>query len=149
MDVENLRYFRVGYFDRGRKSDSLLAFFLDHLPGDGEMPKRWRYHGQESFQRNYGHLGHVLWSPARSSHLLLLGGHKILRIWTDVNNSCLVDINDVLAGELSRTTQLTVEDIPAGNARKCAPFTKRIKVEHLFQMKLIVEAVKRIYGLDS
>lgn len=149
MDLEDLRYHRTGYFDQGRKSDSILAFFLGHLRGDGQLPKRWRYHGQESFQRLYGDLGHVLWAPARSSHLLLLGGHKVLRIWTDTSNSCFVDVNDVVAGELSRTSQMTIEVIPKGNMKKCKPFTRRVKVEHLYQAKLVVQAVKRIYGMDN
>lgn len=148
MDLEDLRYHRIGYFDQGRKSDVLLAFFLGHLRSDGVLPKRWRYTDQASFQRLYGSKGHALWAPARSSHLYLLGGHKILRVWTDASNSCYVDLNEVVAGELS-LNGLAPELIPAGNTRKCKPFLKRVKIEHQYQALKIVNAVKRIYGLDT
>lgn len=148
MDLEDLKYHRTGYFDQGRKSDSLLAFFLGHLRSDGVLPKRWKYTDQESFQRLYGSNGHALWAPARSSHLFLLGGHKVLRIWTDTVNSCYVDLNDVVAGELS-SSGVEISEIPKGNTRKCKPFTKRVKIEHQYQAAQIVKVVKRIYGLDT
>lgn len=149
MNLEDLRYHRTGYFSQGRKSDTLLALFLEHLPGDGELPKRWHYRGQAAFQKRYGELGHMLWAPARSSHLLLMGGHKVLRVWMDTVNSCYVDLNDVLAGELSSQTDMVVESIPAGNTRKCKPFAQRVKVDQQFQVLKVIKAVKRIYGLDT
>jgi hypothetical protein len=92
----------------------------------------------------------VLWAPASSSHLLLIAGQKVLRIWTDSAKHCYVDLSDSLASYLSTAVKFSsVEDIPPGNVRKCKPLTKRIRVWQKFHANAIVEAVKRVYGLDQ
>ena len=146
---EEYKYARTGYVDQGRKSDQVLATVLAHLPGNGRLPLRWHHHGAEAFQKRHGHLGLVLWAPASNSHLLLIAGQKVLRIWMDTANHCYVDLNANLAAYLSTATFSKVEDIPAGNVRKCAPFTKRMKIWQNFHAVAIIDAVKRIYGLDN
>lgn len=152
-DVEDFLYYRVGYVDQGRKSDLLLAGFLRLLPGDGRLPLRWHYRSHERFLAKHGHLGLILWAASNNSHLLMINGFHILRIWTDTADSCWVDLADNLAGSLSQPTPMKrkgeVQDIPAGNAKKCKPFTKRVKVWQQFQMQGLADLVKRIYGLDN
>lgn len=146
--LDEYKYARVGYVSLGRKSDALLSALLEQVPGDGKLPLHWHHRGLSEFQKRHGHRGVVLWAPASSSHLLLIAGQKILRVWTDTDRACQVDINDNLANALSTCTFAKVTDIPAGNARKCTPFTKRIKLEQQFHMLELAKVVRNIYGLD-
>lgn len=148
-DVEEFRYTRMGYIDRGRKSDQLLASFLSLLPGDGRLPLRWHYRSHARFQRVHGTLGRVLWAAAGSSHLLMVNGFHALRIWHDTAASCYVDIATNVLGATDAQIQAIAEVIPAANARKCKPFTQRVKVTYLWQMQDLVKAVKKTYGLHT
>ena len=145
---EEYKYARTGYVDQGRKSDILLASFLEQLPGDGKLPLRWFHRSVEAFQKSYSHLGVVLWAPASSSHLLLVAGQKIIRVWHDSERHCLVDLNEPLANYLS-SRGFSVEAIPAGNIRKCKPMTRRVRVTQKFMCVEIIKAVKALYGLDQ
>lgn len=142
-DLEDLKYFRTGYQDLGRKSDFLLKDFLRELPGDGQLPKHWHYRSLEHFQKKYGNLGMIVWAASTNSHLLIINGHRVLRIWTDVDNSCWVDVNTQIA------SRQVVIPIPKGNYKKSAPFTYRIQISQRHQVASLVKAVKDIYGLDS
>jgi len=152
VDAEDFRYTRVGYVDQGRKSDLLLATFLELLPGNNRLPLHWHYRSHDHFLKKYKHLGPVLWAAANNSHLLVVNGFRVLRIWTDTSNSCWVDLEDKIADQLSQSSlnrKGEVQDIPSGNAKKSQPFTKRIKVRQKFQMHAIADIVKRTYGLDT
>lgn len=146
-DIEDFRYHRMGYVNQGRKSDVLLTVFLDLMPGDGRLPLRWHYRSYERFLKKHGHLGHILWAAAGSSHLLLINGFHVLRIWHDTENSCYVDLADNLCGNLQSSLLARVESIPVTNAKKSKPFTKRIKIWQQWQMKALHDAVMRTYGL--
>lgn len=148
-DLEDLKYTRMGYSDLGRKCDFLLKDFLREFPATGTLPLRWRYTTQEDFQKKYHHLGMVVWAKASNSHLLLINGSKVLRIWTDVANTCWIDLSDPIAGALAYQSWGKVEPIPPKNARKSKPFTQRIKVWSRFQMRDIAAIVRNQYGLDQ
>lgn len=146
---EEYRYARTGYVSQGRKSDHVLATVLELLPGDGRLPLRWHHRGVDAFQKRHGHLGVVLWAAASNSHLLMIGGQKVLRVWTDTARHCQVDVSDQLAAYLSTAVDFSkVQNIPAGNVRKCKPMTKRIRLWQKFHAIALVDAVKRVYGLD-
>lgn len=147
---EEYRYARTGYIKQDRRSDHVLAAILEQLPGDGRLPKRWHHRDIASFQKRYSNRGIVLWAAASSSHLLLINGHKVLRVWLDTARHCQVDLNDALATYLSSAVTFSkVVDIPAGNVRKCKPMTKRIRIWQQFHAKAITDAVKVVYGLDK
>lgn len=146
---EELKYIRVGYVNQGRKSDSLLKLFLDRLPGNGVLPLRWHYRSYDAFMRRHGHLGMVVWAAANNSHLLIINGYKVLRIWTDTSHSCYVDVNDPVDAQMQIHSWGKTETIPEKNIRKSKPFTKRWKISEQYQMLHLVEAVKRAYGLDK
>jgi hypothetical protein len=55
---------------------------------------------------------------------------------------------DTLAAQVEKESWAKVVDIPEGNKRKSRPFIKRTKVTQAFQMKAILDIVKRTYGLD-
>ena len=148
-DLEDLKYFRTGYQDLGRKSDFLLKDFLREIPGDGTLPSHWHYRSLAHFQKKYGNLGMVVWASASNSHLLLINGQRVLRIWMDVDSSCWVDIGDSVDSGLRFYSWGISETIPAGNAKKSKPFTKRIKVTQRYQMRDIAQAVRTAYGLDQ
>lgn len=142
----DLRYIRTGYIDQGRKSDKLLSVFLGILPGDGRLPLRWHYRNHARFLKKHGNLGRVLWASASNSHLLMINGFHALRIWTDVANTCWVDVADNVAGFLD---QRWLCDIPEKNVKKSKPFTKRVKVWQQYQMQQLAEAVNKTYGLHN
>lgn len=146
-DIEDFRYHRVGYVDQGRKSDHLLSVFLGLIPGDGRLPLRWHYRSHESFLSKHGYLGFILWAASNNSHLLMINGFHVLRIWHDTANACYVDLADNVAAGIDPRVRAGVETIPAANAKKSKPFTKRIKVWQQWQMQALAETVKRIYGL--
>jgi hypothetical protein len=147
LDAEH-KYARYGYVPSGKKVDALLSVLLEQIPGDGRLPARWKHYDQQSFQDKYGHLGTVLWAPASSSHLLLVGGCKVLRFWTTTTTHAYVDISDVLASQLSQKPFAEISNIPAGNVRKCKPFTQRIRVHQKFHVLELAKVVRYIYGLD-
>jgi len=148
-DLEDLKYFRTGYQDLGRKCDFLLKDFLREIPGNGQMPKHWHYRSLAHFNKKYSHLGMLVWASSTNSHLLLINGHRVLRIWTDVDESCWVDINDPVNSGMQVYSWGQTVAIPKGNAKKSAPFTKRIKVTQRYQMRDIAQAVRNTYGLDQ
>ncbi len=148
QDIEDLRYHRMGYINQGRKSDKLLADFLALCPGDGTLPLRWHYRGYENFLAKHGHRGRILWAASNNSHLLLINGFHVLRIWHDTAKSCYVDVADNVAGNLCASMAQTLEPIPTSNWKKSAHFAKRLKVWQLWQIKALYDAVKRAYGLD-
>lgn len=147
--LDNYKYIRTGYVDLGRKCDVLLAALLEQIPGEGKLPLHWHHRSPAEFQKKHGHRGTVLWAPASSSHLLLIAGQKVMRVWTDSVRTCYVDVNDTIANSLSTVAFAKVVPIPAGNARKCLPFTKRIKLAQNFQMVELAKVVRNTYGLDS
>lgn len=151
VDIDDFRYQRVGYIDQGRKSDKLLAGFLGLMPGDGRLPLRWHYRSHDSFLRKYGHLGRILWAASTNSHLLMINGFHVLRIWHDTANSCYVEIAANVYGSLNALNHGTllnqVESIPEANWKKSKPFTMRVKVWQQWQMKALHDAVMRTYGL--
>lgn len=146
---DQYRYARTGYVNLSRKSDFTLSAVLALLPGEGKLPLRWHYKGDAAFVAKHGALGNVLWAAASSSHLLLIGGQKVLRIWTDTAMHCKVDLSPQLAGVLTGVPTFVVKDIPAGNARKCKPFVHRTRIWQQHQAATLVETVKRTYGLDN
>lgn len=143
-EERSLKYHRVGYADRGTKSDKLLALFLSAIPGDNRLPLHWHFRSHENFLKRHGHLGNILWAASFYSHLLMVNGFFALRIWTDVDNTCWVDIADNVAGHLDPTW---IEPIPEKNFKKSRPFTKRVKVSQQFQMLTLANAVKKTYGI--
>lgn len=143
------RYARTGYVSLGRQSDHVLAAILAKLPGDAKLPVRWHYRDLASFLKRHGQLGTILWAAASSSHLLLINGQKIMRVWTDSARHCHVDISDALAAHLHASSFCKMTSIPVGNARKCKPFTKRIRIWQKFQAESLVAAIRSVYGLDS
>lgn len=147
-DLEDLRYLRTGYISGDRQSDKLLAVFTSSLPGDGRLPLRWHYRSHEQFLKRYGNLGTIVWAAAANSHLLLINGWRVLRIWHDTTKCCYVDLADNIAASLPQQLHTRVETVPLANAKKSNPFTKRIKCWQQWQMLALVETVKRTYGLD-
>lgn len=148
-DLEDLRYFRTGYQDLGRKSDFLLKDFLREIPGDGTLPTHWQYRSLTHFQKKYAALGMIVWASATNSHLLLINGQRVLRIWMDVVHSCWIDITDQVDSGVKYHSWGQIQEIPAGNAKKSKPFTKRVKVSERYQMRDVAQAVRTAYGLDQ
>jgi hypothetical protein len=148
MMDDDLRYTRVGWIDLGRKSDQLVRRAAELLPGDSVLPSRWTYKSQAAFQEKYGGLGHILWSKAASSFTLLIGGHYVLRIWIDRNESIMIDVSDTLAGLLA-VRGVTSVPIPDVALKKHRPFTQFIFTKQLEKVELVMSLVKAQYGLDS
>lgn len=149
VNVEDFRYHRVGYINLGRRSDHLLAFFLGLIPGDGKLPLHWKYIDNPTFLSKFGNLGPILWAAANNSHLLMINGFHVLRIWHDTSAGVYIDLADHLAGQLTNPKLPAVNTIPLANARKSNPFTKRIKLSQQWQMKELANLVKKTYGLDN
>lgn len=149
QDVEDFLYHRMGYINQGRKSDTLLAVFLELMPGDGRLPLRWHYRNHERFLEKHGHLGRILWAASNNSHLLMVNGFHALRIWHDTAKTCYVEISDNMYGNLDAQLIKQIESIPEKNWSKSKPFTKRIKVWQQWQMQALHKALVRTYGLDN
>jgi hypothetical protein len=140
-EINDFTYIRPGYISQDRHCDTLVSAFTGIVPGDSVLPPRWKYTTQEAFVAEFGKQGLCLWAKAMNSHLLLIAGVKVLRIWTDTHKHCYVDIRDNLSGSVS------AEPIPAGNVRKCKPFTQRTKVTNIEDMKKLALETKRIHGI--
>lgn len=149
QDLEDLKYLRMGYIDHGRKSDGLLKTFLTAMPGDGVLPLRWHYRSLEHFLRKHAAKGMVLWAASANSHLLVINGQRVLRIWTDTEHACYVDMNGAISSILLVHSWGKPETIPAKNVKKSKPFEIRWRMTEQYQMLHLAAAVKRAYGLDK
>lgn len=142
VQQDSNKYIRTGYQSEGRHCDRLLATLLNELPGQDYLPKGWRYAGVDDFVDSYGHLGFVLWAESRTSHLLFVGGHKVLRVWTDAKNHCWVEgLAHIIFPFVGW------KPIPPKNRRKSAPFHNRLRVTEHDQMIQIADRVKAIFGI--
>ena len=144
MRREDLKYTRTGYLNQKNLSDYLCKIFVDQFPSSGKLPLHWKYVSHKYFMNTWGHLGIVIWAKASSSHMMFINGYRVLRIWTDQSNSCLVDLEEKIAEQLP-----DVQKVQPTKNSKCKPFTYRKKVWAAEQMDQIVKVVKTIYGLDS
>lgn len=135
------KYLRYGYYDQERHSDLLISTFVTHIPGDGTLPARWRYDSLDAFLNLYGELGAILWAKSSNSHLLVVNGQKILRIWTDAKKHCWVDAQTHIL------TGYPAEAIPDNNVRKSAPFSQRVKITTTKDMYSLAVTTKRVYGI--
>jgi hypothetical protein len=139
--ADDLKYIRLGYQADDRFCDEIVTKATELVPGDGVLPPRWRHGGNpEVFLDKYAHLGDALWSKSSSSHLLVIRGMHVLRVWTDSKTTCIVD----LAGGLV-TKDCT--QIPANNWRKCAPLTHRKEMESVEDIVELMGRVKVLYGI--
>ena len=141
-----LKYIRTGYIDRGRWSDVLVQEFVSQIPGDGELPHRWRHNDLDSFLSEYGDRGSILWAKSFNSHLLMIHGHHILRIWTDVKDSCWVDLHPTVGTRPVIAAHMDCDNVPE-NSRKSKPFKHRAKIRTKEDMNIIAAEVKMIWGL--
>lgn len=142
------KYKKTSYVDRGRKCDQLLALFISQFSA-GTLPTHWANRDQEAFLARYENLGDFVWASSVSCHLLLYRGSYVFRVWTDVAKHCYVDVSDLLAGRIVREPTLLITAIPSGAARKCRPFTQRVRVYNEQQVALLCSYVKEVYGLES
>lgn len=135
------KYLRYGYYNQDRHSDALVSAFVSELPGDGILPARWRYDSHGAFLALYSELGDILWAKSSNSHLLVVFGQKVLRIWTDAKHHCLVEAQSHIL------TGWPVSAIPDSNKRKSAPFTQRVKITTTEDMYSLAVTTKRVYGI--
>lgn len=136
------KYQRIGYVDLGRHCDKLLSNFTQNLPGDNYLPARWRFGSLSNFCAKYSHLGLCLWAASYNSHLLVINGHRIVRIWTDAKNHCWVDgLAHVFL------PSMLLENIPKKNIRKSVPFTVRTKIIAPQDMVDLALNIRHIHGV--
>lgn len=135
---------RLGYLSSDRPSDELLKVALEQLPGEGTLPKYWKYGTHDDYCEMYGHLGKVVWAKSYNHHLLILYGQRILRIWTDLSNHCWVDITEYLVPIVQQW--FVVKPVPAGCYKKSKPFQYRIKVHSVEEMATLIAYVRDCYG---
>jgi hypothetical protein len=96
----------------------------------------------EEFVQVYG-LG-PKWSRTQSYHLFLYDGVPLYRVWTNTSADFVwVDLDSTLAASLA--SYFTIEPIPAGNLKKCKPFTRRIKATSADASIFLVTLAKAQY----
>lgn len=117
------KYRRIGYVDQGRKSDKLAQYAFSLLPG-ADMPPRFNIRSREAFLAKFGDLGAVVWSRSASSHLLILKGYYVFRIWTATGNP-VTDIADPLIGPMRERFDVS-DEVGPGIYRKITPMKRRI-----------------------
>lgn len=133
---EDFRHLRPGHVNQGRVCDDLVTYATYLMPGTGVLPQRWRWSSQEEFNSAYRDLGPFVWAKTSSYHLLLLNGRHSLRIWTDSPASCLVDLDDKLALDVSKSFEIL--SIPETSLKKTKPFTKRVRVTTKQELQIIL-----------
>ena len=133
------KYHKWGYIQGEDHSDLLLKTFLQELPAEFYLPTNWKYHSQQSFIDRFSQFGIIIWSASTTSHLLLISGVRVLRIWTDAKKHCWVD-------SFPHILQ-TYESIPCKNSKKSAPFEVRRKILTTEEMYSLAKHVKMVYGV--
>lgn len=146
VDLGELKYIRVGHIDQGRLCDRLAKLASRMLDGES-MPSRWKMVSPEEFVEEFG--PGSFWSKTQSYHLFIHDGVPVFRLWTNTKASFVwVDINDKVADTFVRMN-MSVENISAGNLRKCRPLTKRFAATKDDHIAFLVGIVRYLYGLDK
>ncbi len=147
-DEYSWRYKRLGPIDQGRLCDQLAKAAVDSLPAP-LLPPRWVLSTPEEFVVRYG--GGPWWSRSTSSQLFLVNGFPLFRVWTNANAPyALVDLRETLVGVMkSLDPSLEFFEVPGGSLKKCKPFSVRFRAATPSQIEVLVEAVRRVYGLRN
>jgi len=147
-ELEALKYVRVGWQDYERACDAIAKAVHSEFEGE-TLPLHWQWRSLEHFMSKYGS-SPIMWAKSASFHMLMINGHHVLRIWTDSAKSCFVDVNDVIYYELTTSSlKELLEPLPTTCVKKSKPMNFRLKIKTVDQAQVIVNAVKRIYGLGS
>ena len=141
------KYSRVGYINLDRPVDRLVSTFVSSLPTDlGLLPARWKYFGQESFLKTYGHLGTTLLAKSSNAHTVVCRGMKAARFWTDAVHSAKIQVSDSLVPALT-TAGIVVDNIPESNARKSSGFTKQVKITKDVEARIVALVLRKVYDV--
>ncbi len=133
------KYFRWGYYHDGRFCDEVIdkAVEMFSVP---TINTRWRYNTRDHFLKWNEYMGPILWAKCNSNHLLFINGFHVIRIWTETQKSCIVDISNSLRDGSD-------EEIPTSCERKCGPLKHRIRLKTVQQAEQLFNRIKQVYGV--
>lgn len=138
-------YTRFGRIKTEGHSSAVVDMLEKCFPPDLVLPMRWSYRSHAEFMWKYGR-PYRAWAHSTSSSLLLLHGQHILRVWTDARFTVVMDLNDTIAAAMA--AYIPVNDLPATLLRKTKPLTKRVKLQSMDQVTLLVQQIRSVYGVD-
>lgn len=136
---------RVPWISSGRFSDAVVSNVCEHFFGD-ILPQFWSYRSKEHFLKQFG-MGRW-WSRTQSFHMYVSDGERVARFWTDLSNSCRVDLSPELIPTV-RSYGLVISDIPKSTLRKSFPFTKRTVLRKEEQVVTLVTAIEQVFGVPT
>jgi hypothetical protein len=139
------KYTRLGRIQSDNNSSRAVTAIETAFPADFVMPVRWAYKSPEKFTKRYGD-HRACWAHATSASMLILHAQRVLRVWTDAQNSVVVDVSDPLSGYLAGKIEVTA--LPETLYKKTTPFTKRVELENEGHVALIIESIRSVYGVD-
>lgn len=139
----DFRWLRVGWFDQDRPCDRAVQYITKQLPGD-TLPARWQADSPLHFTEQFGE--GIKWSKAASYHLLVIGGHPLIRIWTNADRKILVEVADRFVSYLE-DANIAIEDIPLSVQKKRKPFRYRFRLTLPEELDYLVNIIKVLYGV--
>lgn len=139
------KYTRLGRIQADNNSSRAVTAIETAFPPEFVLPIRWAYKSPEKFVTRYGD-HKVCWAHATSSSLLILHAQRVLRVWTDAQNSVIVDVSDPLAGMIAG--KMDVVSLPETLYKKAIPFTKRVELVNEGHVSLIIQSIRSVYGVD-
>lgn len=131
----------MGFIYTDSFPDSVAKALYEALPPSSEetLPAYWSYKSHGEFLERFGHLGQIVWSRRNGYSLLLMGGTHALKVHT-IGKYSRVELNSALMNALhDKLVGLKVQ--PNLYFQGC------VSIQSLTEVPIIIEAVKRVYGL--
>ena len=132
----------IPFFYGDSKTASLTKKAVELLPNSNpgfKFEKKWVWRSPEYFMQKHNP-GIVFWSKTHSYHMLLVNGHKVLRMWSNHPNKSRLEVNETLYYQL-------VNKVPEPTIKAVNKFYGRFQIMTTEEVELVIQEVKRIYGI--
>lgn len=133
----------MGFFYSDSFTDSVAKALYEGIPPSSEetLPAYWSYRSHGEFLERFGHLGQVVWSRRTTYSLLLMSGTHAMKVYT-LGKYSRVELNTPLMGAVhGKLVGLKVN--PNLYFQGC------VSIQSLSEVPVLIEAVRRVYGLAS
>lgn len=147
--MSDVSFKELPFFYGDSNTDNLARIAYNILPSSSKdvLPKKWFWRDHVYFTKKYSHLGMIVWSRTHSSHMLLINGFPVLRIWTVNPHKARVELTQSVFFALQ--SKLENPQILQSKWHKTKMYYGAYQITTEEQIGLIMKEVIRIYGLNT
>jgi hypothetical protein len=146
--TEEISFKDIPFFYGESNTDNLAKIAYNLLPPSSEdtLPKKWFWRNQVWFTKKYGHLGAIVWARSHSSHMLLINGNPVLRIWTVNPDTSRIELNQAVFSSLNN--KLGNPKVLQSKWHKTRMYYGSYSITTKEQVQVIMQEVGKIYGIN-